>query len=107
MGWWRACRRACRGKLPPAGVFSMVKASQVPLRAARTVVAVLGLAFAGCRQFPETAVTNDLEARGRDIFRDDTFGDERFWTDTARLHEIVAREIQPLEALGLGVKVDM
>ena len=87
----------------------MVKPSHVPLRAARTCIAALSLLVVapGCRQFPETAVTNDLEARGRDIFRDDTFGDERFWTDTARLHELVAREIEPLEALGLGVKVDM
>lgn len=65
------------------------------------------LAAGGCRQFPETAVTNDLERQGREIFRDDTFGNEQFWTDTARLHEVIAREIQPLEALDLGLKVDM
>jgi mono/diheme cytochrome c family protein len=61
----------------------------------------------GCRQFPETRVSNDLESQGRKIFRDDTFGDEQFWTDTARLHEVVDKEIQPLEALSLGLKVDM
>ena len=61
----------------------------------------------GCRQFPETRPTSDLERQGRDIFRDDTFGNEQFWTDTARLHEIVGRQIQPLEALDLGLKVDM
>jgi mono/diheme cytochrome c family protein len=74
-----------------------------------TSLLVLGVSFgvAGCRQFPETKVSTDLEAQGRDIFRDDTFGNERFWTDTARLHELVGREIEPLEALGLGVKVDM
>jgi cytochrome c5 len=60
-----------------------------------------------CRQFPETKVTNDLERQGRQIFRDDTFGNEQFWTDTARLHEVVSKRIQPLEALGLGLKVDM
>src|SRR5687767_1427070 len=87
-----------------------------PARALRrwTRPLVLGLtsltvtmALPGCRQFPETQVTNDLERQGREIFRDDTFGDEKFWTDTARLHEIVDRHIQPLEALGLGLKVDM
>jgi mono/diheme cytochrome c family protein len=62
---------------------------------------------AGCRQFPETAVSNDVERQGQRIFRDDTFGDEVFWTDTARLHELVQKEIQPLEALSLGLKVDM
>jgi mono/diheme cytochrome c family protein len=61
----------------------------------------------GCRQFPETKVTSKLESQGRKIFRDGTFGDEAFWTDTARLHEVIEKEIQPLEALGLGLKVDM
>jgi mono/diheme cytochrome c family protein len=65
------------------------------------------LALSACRQFPETKPTSDLTRRGRDIFRDDTFGDEKFWTDTARLHEVIEQGIQPLEALGLGLKVDM
>jgi len=60
-----------------------------------------------CRQFPQPAPSNDLARRGRDIFRDDTFGNEKFWTDTARLHEVIEHGIQPLEALGLGLKVDM
>ena len=72
-----------------------------------TLLVVVSLGPAACRQFPETEVTNDLERQGREIFRDDTFGNEKFWTDTARLHEIVDRHIQPLEALGLGLKVDM
>ena len=80
-------------------------------RVVRTIVTLLGfgatLGVTGCRQFPDTRVANDLERQGRDIFRDDTFGDEQFWTDTARLHEIVEQRIQPLEALGLGLKVDM
>src|SRR5688500_11668356 len=63
-------------------------------------------ALSGCRQFPDVRPTNDLERQGREIFRDDTFGDEKFWTDTARLHEVVSRQIQPLEALSLGLKVD-
>ena len=60
-----------------------------------------------CRQFPDTKPSTDLVQQGRDIFRDDTFGDEKFWTDTARLHEVVQEDIQPLEALSLGLKVDM
>jgi mono/diheme cytochrome c family protein len=67
----------------------------------------MALGAAGCRQFPETALSNDLERQGQRIFRDDTFGNEVFWTDTARLHEVVQQEIQPLEALSLGLKVDM
>src|SRR5688500_9669098 len=68
---------------------------------------VIVCALGGCRQFPETRVTSGLETQGRQTFRDDTFGNGQFWTDTARLHEIVGRQIQPLEALGLGLKVDM
>jgi mono/diheme cytochrome c family protein len=60
-----------------------------------------------CRQFPDARVTTDLERQGREIFRYDTFGDEQFWTDTAHLHEIVLRDVPPLKALGLGLKVDM
>jgi mono/diheme cytochrome c family protein len=57
--------------------------------------------------FPEPALTSDLERQGRQIFRDDTFGDEQFWTDSARLHDVVNEEIQPIEALRLGLKVDV
>jgi hypothetical protein len=70
-------------------------------------VALAATAMSACRQFPATQPKNDLETQGREIFRDDTFGNEVFWTDTAKLHEVVSRRIQPLEALGLGLKVDM
>ncbi|MGQ0815019.1 MAG: c-type cytochrome [Gemmatimonadota bacterium] len=63
--------------------------------------------LAGCHQFPVEKPTNDLERQGQQIFRDETFGNERFWTDTAKLHEVVQDHIQPLEALSLGLKVDM
>jgi len=61
----------------------------------------------GCRVGPESVVSNDTERQGREIFRYDTFGDEQFWTDTARLHEVIDDQIQPLEALSLGLKVDI
>jgi mono/diheme cytochrome c family protein len=73
--------------------------------AAMLVTFLLGAG--GCRQFPDTKVANDLQSQGREIFRDDTFGSEQFWTDTARLHEVIDETIQPLEALDLGIKVDM
>src|SRR3954468_12627278 len=70
------------------------------------VVATVLLA-SGCRQFRAPQLSSDMERQGQKIFRDDTFGDEQFWTDTAKLNEVVEREIQPLEALGLGLKVDL
>jgi mono/diheme cytochrome c family protein len=45
-------------------------------------------------------------AQGRQVFRFDTFGDEQFWTDTARMHEVVQKSVSPTTALSVGLKVD-
>ena len=45
-------------------------------------------------------------AEGQRIFRFDTFGDEQFWTDTARMHEVVQTSVSPATALSVGLKVD-
>jgi len=45
-------------------------------------------------------------AQGRTIFRFDTFGDETFWTDTLRMHEVIRSAVDPLTALSVGLKVD-
>src|SRR5689334_13762599 len=42
---------------------------------------------------------------GQCIFRHDTFGDEQLWTDVLRLHEVV-ETLTPMDALGVGLKVD-
>lgn len=47
-----------------------------------------------------------LVAEGREIFRFDTFGDEVFWTDTVRLHEVIQSAVSPNTALEVGLKVD-
>ncbi|HEX6070389.1 MAG TPA: hypothetical protein VFZ18_11215, partial [Longimicrobiaceae bacterium] len=47
-----------------------------------------------------------LVAEGMEIFRFDTFGDEAFWTDTARLHEVISTSVSPSLALQVGLKVD-
>jgi hypothetical protein len=46
-------------------------------------------------------------ASGLEIFRFDTFGDEQLWTDHLRMHEVIESSIDPLTALGLGLKVDV
>lgn len=48
----------------------------------------------------------ELVAEGREIFRFDTFGDEVYWTDTLRMHEVVEQEASPAVALSVGLKVD-
>ena len=89
----------------PIGTFTGAARSR-DLRGAARCVTLLALAL-GCRQFPESTVSNNTEREGRRIFRYDTFGDEKFWTDTARLHEVIERDIGPFKALGLGIKVDV
>lgn len=48
-----------------------------------------------------------LVAEGKDIFRFDTFGDEKYWTDTLRMHEVIESAVTPRAALGVGLKVDV
>src|SRR4051812_28022991 len=45
-------------------------------------------------------------AEGKSIFRFDTFGDETFWTDTLRMHEVIRTSVDPTTALKVGLKVD-
>jgi mono/diheme cytochrome c family protein len=47
-----------------------------------------------------------LVADGKSIFRFDTFGDETFWTDTLRMHEVIRTSVSPKTALSVGLKVD-
>jgi hypothetical protein len=44
---------------------------------------------------------------GREVFRFDTFGDETFWTDTLRMHEVIGSAVSPKTALAVGLKVDV
>ncbi|HMI56269.1 MAG TPA: hypothetical protein VK494_08785, partial [Gemmatimonadaceae bacterium] len=91
----------------PAALRTRHNLSLTPKQRIRAAcIGLLSLAlFGACKRFPEPTLTASAE-EGQRIFRDDTFGDEQFWTDTLRLHEWVDRELQPLEALRLGLKVD-
>jgi hypothetical protein len=44
---------------------------------------------------------------GRTVFRNDTYGDESFWTDTLRMHEVIRTSVTPSVALSVGLKVDV
>ena len=60
-------------------------------------------------QGPQVAqnLTGDL-ALGRDTFRFETFGNEGFWTDAVRLPAgIKAAKVTPMQALELGLQVDV
>src|SRR3712207_845121 len=54
----------------------------------------------------ERALDPALVAEGKEIFRFDTFGDEQFWTDTLRMHEVIQQAVTPAVALSVGLKVD-
>jgi hypothetical protein len=64
---------------------------------------------------PVKAAAARMIDEGRRTFRYDTFGDERFWGDTLKLHQAIAGEanggvgagVSPTAALGLGLKVDV
>src|SRR5919112_6709761 len=57
----------------------------------------------------------NLVRQGRQIFRDDTFGDQAFWGGTLRLHRAIAGKanggvgpgVSPKTALAVGLKVDV
>jgi mono/diheme cytochrome c family protein len=84
-------------------------------------LAVLGIGFwilPACREEPTSPgrpgaeaasrapMNPALLARGREIYRFDTYGDQTFWTDTLRLHEVIRTSVSPTAALNLGLKVD-
>ena len=47
-----------------------------------------------------------LVGKGKAVFRYDTYGDETFWTDTLRMHEVIRTAVSPKTALSVGLKVD-
>ena len=53
---------------------------------------------------PETSAKNKT---GGEIFRFDTYGDETFWTDTLRMHDVIGTAVSPKTALSVGLKVDV
>jgi hypothetical protein len=56
---------------------------------------------------PPAAVSDQPTlARGRQIFRHDTYGNEPFWTGTLQLHEVIQSAVSPALALAVGLKVD-
>jgi mono/diheme cytochrome c family protein len=78
-------------------------------------VASLTLFLAGCGATKPVAAANTpaaektspaLIAEGQKIFRFGTFGDEKVWTDTLRLHRVIENKVDPTTALMVGLKVD-
>ena len=43
---------------------------------------------------------------GKQVFRFETFGNEKLWTDTLKMHEVIETSVDPMTALKVGLKVD-
>jgi mono/diheme cytochrome c family protein len=73
-----------------------------------TLISLILLGLSGCNESSkkETTLDPELVAKGKEIFRFDTFGDEQLWTDTLQLHNVVAGAVDPITALSVGLKVD-
>jgi mono/diheme cytochrome c family protein len=80
------------------------------LRAVVTAgVAIMVMVLAGCDFSSAGPAELDpaLVGKGKAVFRYDTYGDETFWTDTLRMHEVIAGGVSPRTALAVGLKVDL
>ena len=94
----------------------MLQLNRIVLTATTTALAAALAACSGTEgtaqaATPSTSGSNqqaldpELIAQGKRIFRYDTFGDSRLWTDQLRMHEVV-QVLPPTAALGVGLKVD-
>jgi mono/diheme cytochrome c family protein len=65
-------------------------------------------ALAGCsdNDHGPTEPTPDQLTEGKQTFRFETFGNETFWTDSLRIHEVIQTAVSPQGALAVGLKVD-
>ena len=72
------------------------------------VLATAGVTLASCGGGggQATALQESRGGLGQQIFRHDTFGDEIFWSDVLRMHEVIEQAVSPNTALAVGLKVD-
>jgi mono/diheme cytochrome c family protein len=67
---------------------------------------VMTCVLVGFAQDGTVDAERDQRREGQQIFRFDTFGDEQFWTDVLRMHEVIP-SVDPATALAVGLKVDV
>ena len=82
-------------------------APSLPSFSAGALVRVaLAVSLLACGDGGPNEPNPDQISQGQQIFRFDTFGDETFWTDTLRIHEVITTGVSPATALAVGLKVD-
>src|SRR5205814_1746187 len=75
----------------------------------RWLIAALVASVAACTDSTPTPTSSPIDLTlldGQHVFRFDTFGDEAFWTDTLKMHQVV-QGVSPTTALAVGLKVDV
>jgi mono/diheme cytochrome c family protein len=77
-----------------------------PLFAAAAALLVAFTAALFADPSPSHAAPGGNRHNGQNIFRFDTFGNEDFWTQDLRLHEVIQSAVSPRTALSVGLKVD-
>jgi mono/diheme cytochrome c family protein len=71
------------------------------------LISAVSLVFILAMSYVMSGSTSAAQASpGQLIFRFDTFGDEQFWTDVLRMHEVLPT-VDPKTALDVGLKVDV
>jgi mono/diheme cytochrome c family protein len=97
-----------RGRIAPPHRRRGAPTTSLPALAALGAFALAVLAACGGSDSPIDVAADTAQssrARGQQVFRFDTFGDEIFWSDRLRLHEAV-NGVDPATALAVGLKVD-
>lgn len=101
----RSLRRFSRSD---AASWEAIRWWPLPLVVAMAFVAILLMSSCDDDDGPTGPEELDpaLVAQGKTVFRFDTYGNETFWTDTLRLHEVISAGVSPRTALSVGLKVD-
>ncbi|MBM7335268.1 hypothetical protein [Alloalcanivorax marinus] len=77
------------------------------LLSALAAIALLG-GCGGDDDDDDPVVRGPSAEQGRQVFRYETFGNQRFWTDAMQLPQgIAGAQVTPLQALGLGLNVNV
>jgi mono/diheme cytochrome c family protein len=69
-------------------------------------VLAAGIAAAACSKDDDGSTDAKKIQDGMQIFRSDTFGDEQLWTGTLQMNAVIESAVDPVTALGVGLKVD-
>jgi mono/diheme cytochrome c family protein len=75
-------------------------------------IGAIGTAWVAVVVAPERAAAQPPQSQsltglsGKQVFRFDTFRNEPFWSGQLKLHEVIEKQVDPMTALGVGLKVD-